>query len=748
MALAHTPPLNPAMMTFQNIGLILALTAACTPLAAQNTAVIDIDTTRTTPIHPGFSGVNAEASFPAESWDYRFNALASQVHYGWVRFPGGDGSDAFNWQTGEEVSAWADLFSSTAIGPELQSVQLDIAGKGGARLIDAANRANLLGAVLIICVNGFTDTPESIGQLAAYVKANRIKVGAWELSNEPYLYSSFFPTATAYLDKMKPYRDAIKAVDPNAVVAVFASNPVSNSAPGWDQAIAAYANKYWDAITFHPYPPQSKGAFPQWMADECGDLSKAISTVATQLPALGPNGVQFLVTEFDPSLGLDRSTGATSITNGTLWGGIYTAEYLMRLSAVPSVLYAGPHAIAGYAGVSAATDHYSDVQNAAKSGKTIDTLSLDFGFYLTAQANAMAVLNGVVNSAAAYNQTAVTGGATVAATGVAQGIPALYAAAYSSATGALSVVITNKSAAAHQVTIRVNGTPATGTFPLQFVAGADPTAANSFQTPNTVAVQTGSSANPVLVPPYSVVRVDLATPAVATVVSSANFQPGPVAPQELVTAFGTGFASQEITAQSQPLPPILGDTSIAITDSTGTVRTAPLVYVSPAQASFLIPAGAASGAASLTVMRAGTVVLTGKITIAAIAPGLYSMNSNGAGVAAAVALQANGAGTLGQLQVFSCQPGAPLSCLSSPLSLSGGTVYLSLYGTGIRGASAVQAFVAGQSVPVLYAGPQGNFAGLDQVNLSLPPTLAGTGEASVYIVADGTASNMVTIKLQ
>ena len=60
----------------------------------------------------------------------------------------------------------------------------------------------------------------------------------------------------------------------------------------------------------------------------------------------------------------------------------------------------------------------------------------------------------------------------------------------------------------------------------------------------------------------------------------------------------------------------------------------------------------------------------------------------------------------------------------------------------------VQAFVAGVSVPVAYAGPQGSFAGLDQINITLPQSLAGTGEASVYLIADGQMSNVGSLKIQ
>jgi hypothetical protein len=72
---------------------------------------------------------------------------------------------------------------------------------------------------------------------------------------------------------------------------------------------------------------------------------------------------------------------------------------------------------------------------------------------------------------------------------------------YTNATGGLSLVIINESATPHQVLNRVNGSAATGTFPVAFVAGSDPSAANSPTNLSAVSVQTGNSGNPV--PPYS-----------------------------------------------------------------------------------------------------------------------------------------------------------------------------------------------------------------------------------------------------
>jgi len=693
------------------------------------TATIDINTTVTTPISQGFSGVSTDLGLAVEYWDYRFNALAASIGFGWVRFPGGTSSDIYNWQTAEDDAAWqAEFPASSAVGGDTTTIAL-VAGRGGAKLIDAANRANLLGAPLIICVNGYTDTAASAGQMAAFVKANQIQVAAWELSNEPYLYPSFFATSTAYLDAMKPYRDAVKAVDPSAIVAIFVSDQAKAGAATdpWNLGIAAYPNKYWDAITYHHYPAQSSGAFAQWMADESAVLvSRTSAVITSQLAQIGPSGVHFLNTEFDPSIPNDAATGASSLTDGTVWGGIYSAEYIMRMSTVPSVLHVGPSEISYNAGVFVSNGHQSEVEAAAAGGMPIDTLSLNFGFYVSAQGAGIAVLIGVINRAVQSNQTVVTGGATVPATGMSP-IPALYAMSYSNAQGGLSLVMTNKSASPHQVTVRVNGAASSGPFPLQFITAADPGTANTQTSKNAISIQTVSSANPITVPPYSVLRADLISPPTATIVNSASFQTGPVAPQQLVTAFGLGFASQAITASGQPLPPTLGDTAITITDSKGTVSAAPLYYVSPGQASFLIPSGVAAGAASVKVTRSGATVLTGSLTVATVSPGLYSANGNGSGVPAALAERVSVSGAVTPLSVFSCQSGVPLSCLSSPLSLgsSTDTVYVSLFGTGIRGAGTVQVYIAGQPAMVQYAGAQGQYQGLDQVNVTVPSSLAG-----------------------
>jgi uncharacterized protein (TIGR03437 family) len=126
------------------------------------------------------------------------------------------------------------------------------------------------------------------------------------------------------------------------------------------------------------------------------------------------------------------------------------------------------------------------------------------------------------------------------------------------------------------------------------------------------------------------------------------------------------------------------------------------------------------------------------------------MNQDGAGVAAANAYLVTAASQRVSQTVFACHPPVARSCLAAPLSLGGpgDTLYVELYGTGIRGAAGVQCFVGGQGVPVLYAGAVAAYAGLDQVNISIPGSLAGAGDVRVYVVADGAMSNAVELTVQ
>ncbi len=78
-------------------------------------------------------------------------------------------------------------------------------------------------------------------------------------------------------------------------------------------------------------------------------------------------------------------------------------------------------------------------------------------------------------------------------------------------------------------------------------------------------------------------------------------------------------------------------------------------------------------------------------------------------------------------------------------------VFLVLFGSGIRNRSSLVGVVAqigGTAAEVLYAGAQGGFAGLDQLNIRVPRSLAGRGEVDVVVLVDGKAANTVRVNIR
>jgi len=176
-----------------------------------------------------------------------------------------------------------------------------------------------------------------------------------------------------------------------------------------------------------------------------------------------------------------------------------------------------------------------------------------------------------------------------------------------------------------------------------------------------------------------------------------------------------------------------------------------LFYASPKQINYLIPAETAPGEATVSVLRNGVTAATGKAQVAAVAPALFAANSDGQGAAAALALRRKPDGSSAFEPVARFDQ-ASNKFVSEPIDLGPETdeVFLVLFGTGIRfrGAAAVTATIGGVSAEVNFAGPQGEFTGVDQVNVRLPRSLAGRGELDVIVRVGGQACNTVRISIE
>lgn len=238
----------------------------------------------------------------------------------------------------------------------------------------------------------------------------------------------------------------------------------------------------------------------------------------------------------------------------------------------------------------------------------------------------------------------------------------------------------------------------------------------------------------------------------AAPVSAASFTGAQFAPESIIALFGPNLAPNSEAAAVLPLPTMLQGTSVKVTDKSNIERLAPLFFVSPNQINLLLPPGTASGAAKITVTPQTGEPLTCIIQVEAVAPALFTANANGQGLAAAIVLQVKTDGTQSFAPVGQFDP-VLQRVIPVPIDLgaAGDQTFLLLFGTGLRGASSAAALnlhVGGTTVQPSYAGPQGDLAGLDQINVPLPRSLAGRGEVTIEITVDGWLANFVTISLK
>lgn len=207
----------------------------------------------------------------------------------------------------------------------------------------------------------------------------------------------------------------------------------------------------------------------------------------------------------------------------------------------------------------------------------------------------------------------------------------------------------------------------------------------------------------------------------AAVVSAAAPTAG-VAPGAIASLYGRGLGN-----------------SVVVRDSAGTDHTATVFYSSDAQVNFLVPADLSPG---MAVVLAGTAAATVELSTAA--PALFTANMSGTGAAAAQAFRTQSDGTLAEIPVVSC---IGTACRTVEIPIADRPVYLTLYATGLNGARDVVVRVGGRVVPVLYAGSQGQFAGLDQINVQLTRELRGMGDIDVTVTAGGLTSNIARIRI-
>lgn len=256
-------------------------------------------------------------------------------------------------------------------------------------------------------------------------------------------------------------------------------------------------------------------------------------------------------------------------------------------------------------------------------------------------------------------------------------------------------------------------------------------------TTNTIGATYSGDANTLASSGLTVVAVP--STGITAILNSGSYAASNAAADEIVVLYGINMTA----SQSDPAV-------VTIADSAGAKSTAQVLYASPTQINCILPAGLASGTATITVTSAAGTI-SAAFTIGTVSPGLFSANASGAGVAAANVVRILADGTLAPSMNAAVYDSTRNAFVAAPIDLStpGDLVYIVLYGTGIRhnsGLAGTSVTVNGAAVPVAYADLTPGYAGLDQVNLGpLPASLKGTGEVAVKLTVDGQAANPVTL---
>jgi len=218
--------------------------------------------------------------------------------------------------------------------------------------------------------------------------------------------------------------------------------------------------------------------------------------------------------------------------------------------------------------------------------------------------------------------------------------------------------------------------------------------------------------------------------AAPVVMSAATFVAVRLAPGSIATLFGAG----------------LDNARVVLADAKGSTYDARVFFSGPGQINFKVPDNLPVGGAVVRVVRDGVTQNSAGAVIGEVEPGLFTAAADGKGLAAGIATIVAGEGSR-QTQFLARYEGG--QWVGIPVAVpAGGSAVLSLFGTGIRNSTRVSAKVKGVAADVLYSGAQGEFDGLDQVNVLLPAGLAGSGEVDVELTVAGKASNVVRVVLE
>jgi uncharacterized protein (TIGR03437 family) len=220
----------------------------------------------------------------------------------------------------------------------------------------------------------------------------------------------------------------------------------------------------------------------------------------------------------------------------------------------------------------------------------------------------------------------------------------------------------------------------------------------------------------------------------------------PVAPGGLISIFGSNLATANASASSLPLPTVLGDTQVLLGG-----QPLPLEFVSPAQINAVVPFGVPMNSIQqLMVIHKGVYSPPEILVVASAEPAVFTQDQSGTGPGVIFVVKPDGTQFLntamtpasaGDALVIYCtglgavNPAVPdgAAAPSSPPAHTVNTVAVTL---------------GGKAVPVNFSGLAPGYAGLYQVNVTVPGGIAAAGAIPLTVSVANTSSSVVTVTLQ
>jgi uncharacterized protein (TIGR03437 family) len=226
-------------------------------------------------------------------------------------------------------------------------------------------------------------------------------------------------------------------------------------------------------------------------------------------------------------------------------------------------------------------------------------------------------------------------------------------------------------------------------------------------------------------------------------VNAASFEasPAPVAPGSLVSLFGENLTAQGGSATSVPLPFLLGDVSVTVG---GFPAALVMAVATGGQINLQVPYEVQGEQADILVNSGGRLSAPMTVQLSPAAPALFTLSQNGAGPATALrgdysAISSTNPTTAGdEILLYATGLGALLAPVADGAASP----------VGIATANVVTVTIGGVNAVVDYAGIAPGYAGLYQINVTVPAGVV-PGDAAVVVSASGVSgTSLATVSIR